>query len=1098
LINDSLNCRRSVAALLQLFPQTQSSRGTLSSGTCTIHSDTDCSTFDGVLFRFMAPCTYTLAKTCSPTESLPLFAVEVVNEQNGNSSLTTVKQVIVIIEDFRISLLKSQTHRVAVNGIWKKLPLTLSSGTVIQGNRAAVVVETGFGLSVSYDSAGAVHVNLPAPYSDKVCGLCGNFNRDTGDDLRMPDGTDAQNATELAESWQTGDTTSSCETILVPHECDQVQEAEYASELYCGSFLSNTGPFAGCLAVLEVESYFRRCLAGMCSSHGDPAVLCDTLQAYTEICQEAGMNVPTWRNSTFCPFQCDENSHYNSCAEGCPEVCSGSDLAGSCGSCVERCECDPGFKLSGGKCVPAEDCGCWLDGQHYKKGAGFVQGECTRQCLCMGDNVVKCSATKCSDNEVCKVKNGVKGCFSFQPATCSVYGDPHYITYDGFGYDFQGGCSYTLTTTCGGESSVKFTVTGHNMHPPHQNYTRSKLEAVTLQVGDLHLTLNQSGAKNGPLTLPFSVHGGYGTVKVYTQNNYFTLETTFGLKMIIDGQNRLFLQVDEHYKYELCGLCGTYSDHQDDDMVTPGGKNATGPFEFGDSWRVQSDTECVAYPNKPTQCDVNEENDGYRECNTLLRDAFKPCHEVLHPEVYIDSCVYDYCATSGDRYTLCESLKSYAAACQVAGVELVDWQTDTACADPPTTATSTVFICFSLVCPINCDFDKNLCGWVQLIQDSFDWTRHSGATPSQGTGPNQDHTSGAGFYMYIEGNSATHGDSARLFSLKCLHNGPVCFSFWYHMYGSATAMALNIYVVTGTNAPKIWSRLGNQGQEWHPGQVEITVSGQFQFIVEGIRGSTAESDVAIDDISIHIGSCPGSTDKNKLYHKITLEVYFPHQLENFDCSFDQDLCNWNQMITDAFDWTWQSGSTPTLMTGPSADHTGGHYLYIEASSQPYGNTARLISPESSDSGPQCLRFWYHMYGSADTMGLHVYLVQGRWAQTVWRKRNDQGNVWREAWVDFTPSGPFQIVFEGRRGSNDRSDVAIDDVKLHHGPCAGNNFPIYLHYLNSLQTCLRLTNTTGLDSDLPVTIAEVLPANTGKGAGREIGWVISCSVDNKIR
>ena len=30
------------------------------------------------------------------------------------------------------------------------------------------------------------------------------------------------------------------------------------------------------------------------------------------------------------------------------------------------------------------------------------------------------------------------------------------------------------------------------------------------------------------------------------------------------------------------------------------------------------------------------------------------------------------------------------------------------------------------------------------------------------------------------------------------------------------------------------------------------------------------------------------------------------------------------MITDAFDWTWQNGSTPTLMTGPSADHTGGN------------------------------------------------------------------------------------------------------------------------------------------------------------------------------
>lgn len=33
-------------------------------------------------------------------------------------------------------------------------------------------------------------------------------------------------------------------------------------------------------------------------------------------------------------------------------------------------------------------------------------------------------------------------------------------------------------------------------------------------------------------------------------------------------------------------------------------------------------------------------------------------------------------------------------------------------------------------------------------------------------------------------------------------------------------------------------------------------------------------------------------------------------------------------MTDAFDWTWASGSTPTLMTGPSADHTGGNKKYL--------------------------------------------------------------------------------------------------------------------------------------------------------------------------
>ena len=61
---------------------------------------------------------------------------------------------------------------------------------------------------------------------------------------------------------------------------------------------------------------------------------------------------------------------------------------------------------------------------------------------------------------------------------------------------------------------------------------------------------------------------------------------------MIDGKNRLFLQVDESYMYELCGLCGTYSKKQDDDFLQ--GQNYTDPFEFGDSFRVPANNEWVA------------------------------------------------------------------------------------------------------------------------------------------------------------------------------------------------------------------------------------------------------------------------------------------------------------------------------------------------------------------------------------------------------------------------------------------------------------------------------------------------------------------------
>lgn len=74
-----------------------------------------------------------------------------------------------------------------------------------------------------------------------------------------------------------------------------------------------------------------------------------------------------------------------------------------------------------------------------------------------------------------------------------------------------------------------------------------------------------------------------------------------------------------------------------------------------------------------------------------------------------------------------------------------------------------------------------------------------------------------------------------------------------------------------------------------------------------------------------------------------------------------------------------------------------------------GDTARILSGECSDPGLQCLQFWYHMYGTADTMGLSVYLLEVRWAQGVWTKRNNQGDKWHKAEIDLMTTGPFQVT-----------------------------------------------------------------------------------------
>lgn len=90
-------------------------------------------------------------------------------------------------------------------------------------------------------------------------------------------------------------------------------------------------------------------------------------------------------------------------------------------------------------------------------------------------------------------------------------------------------------------------------------------------------------------SLPIAVNGPYGEMKLYKKKQYTVMETTFGLQMLLDDHHRLFLQLDERYKGEMCGLCGTYSDDQGDDFLTPNGtKPETNVVTFANSWRVNS------------------------------------------------------------------------------------------------------------------------------------------------------------------------------------------------------------------------------------------------------------------------------------------------------------------------------------------------------------------------------------------------------------------------------------------------------------------------------------------------------------------------------
>ncbi|EDO36123.1 predicted protein, partial [Nematostella vectensis] len=163
-----------------------------------------------------------------------------------------------------------------------------------------------------------------------------------------------------------------------------------------------------------------------------------------------------------------------------------------------------------------------------------------------------------------------------------------------------------------------------------------------------------------------------------------------------------------------------------------------------------------------------------------------------------------------------------------------------------------------------CDFDKSYCSWTQDHSDTnrYQWFRRRGRTPSRNTGPDSDHTTGKGRYIYVEASfPARPGQTARLLSQEFpAGSGRMCLQFYYSMYGKGMG-TLNVYTndtATGS-LNNIFMRSGDQGKNWHHGQAVITDSNAYKVVLESVIGPSFLSDIAIDDVSFLTGDCPAPT-----------------------------------------------------------------------------------------------------------------------------------------------------------------------------------------------------------------------------------------------
>lgn len=144
---------------------------------------------------------------------------------------------------------------------------------------------------------------------------------------------------------------------------------------------------------------------------------------------------------------------------------------------------------------------------------------------------------------------------------------------------------------------------------------------------------------------------------------------------------------------------------------------------------------------------------------------------------------------------------------------------------------------------------------------AYIWTPGQNATQGFGTGPDMDHTTGSGKYLYSEFVfGATQNSRATVESIL-VDLSPLTtpeLSFWYHMFGPDID-SLSVEVSNGTLWSTIWSIAGQQQTSsaalWKEIIVDLSAFAndtvKLRFTAVKTNGFGQQSDIAIDDVDIH-------------------------------------------------------------------------------------------------------------------------------------------------------------------------------------------------------------------------------------------------------
>jgi hypothetical protein len=193
---------------------------------------------------------------------------------------------------------------------------------------------------------------------------------------------------------------------------------------------------------------------------------------------------------------------------------------------------------------------------------------------------------------------------------------------------------------------------------------------------------------------------------------------------------------------------------------------------------------------------------------------------------------------------------SWSGDISIDDVTVTRWNTPAPTITPVPTLTAAPTL--SPTSSLDCSFDSDLCSYENT--GNYSWLERPN-TPTQGTGPGGDHTTGTGNFVYVESSSPNNPSAGPFYLEASVSSRLGQVTFYYSMNGAGCG-ELSVQTKTDDQWTTQWTKSGDQGTDWQEAAVRVESSDASRIRFAATTGYDQFGDIAIDDVSVTLWDSP--------------------------------------------------------------------------------------------------------------------------------------------------------------------------------------------------------------------------------------------------